>query len=392
MTEKINYLNSFRGIAAMVVVIWHFVADFFPAMLTMSTSMAHVSVVESWIRDTPLAVLYNGIFSVFVFFVLSGYVLTYKFFQTKDKEIIISSAARRYIRLFIPVMMSIFFAYSLMCVGFIFNVDAAAITKSKYLADFYNFEPNFITAIVQSCYGVFFGSSCSYNEVLWTMKFEFIGSMLVFALVLFSIKYKYRRLIYCLLLFVFSSTYYMAFILGMMISDIYNSDDVDRFRISNRVVITILLLSGLFLGSYNPESQSNPIYTAMNNNLFNNATTVYYSFGATLIIIALINSCILQSILNNKYLVFLGEISFSVYVLHRIIICSFSSWLFIQLYDSMSYLMAFMITFITSMVLIIMTSYIFYKTVDLNGIKLSKYIYKCIINMLNKRNNYTESR
>jgi peptidoglycan/LPS O-acetylase OafA/YrhL len=214
-----------------------------------------------------------------------------------------------------------------------------------------------------------------YNDVLWTIHIEFLGSMLVFALVYLFINYKKRRLLYYPLVFIFSSTYYMAFILGLILSDIYNSEDKARFRLTN-ITVFIALSLGLFLGSYSSQSHytiHHLMTTYMLNDIF-----VYYSFGAALIMLALLNSEKLQLILNNKYLVFLGKISFSVYLLHKIIMHSFSCWLFIQLYNYMSYTSSFMITFIVSMVLIIGMSYMFYLFIDLNGIRLSKWIYERI--------------
>jgi len=379
MTKKLGYLDSLRGLAALIVVLWHFAADFFPAMITMDATKIHVTIVESWIRDTPLAVIYSGAFAVCLFFVLSGYVLTYKFFQHKDEEIVVSGAMRRYVRLLIPVLTSILLAYLLMIAGLIFNKDAAVITKSEFLGGFYNFMPNLAGALSQAFYGVFFTTipgGFGYNEVLWTMQIELFGSMLVFALALFLIRLRSRRLLYYPLLFLFLNTYYMGFILGMILSDLYNSNDKDRFQIKNRALITALLFFGLFLGSYTQGSQHNPIYQIMNTQLFSNNVVVYYSLGASLIMVALLNSDTFKTILTNKYLVLLGEISFSVYVLHRIVICSFSSWLFVLLSHSTSYLTAFVVTFIVSMVIILFSSYLFYFFIDLNGIRLSKWIFE----------------
>lgn len=46
-------------------------------------------------------------------FVLSGFVLTFKFFKTGDSDIIKASAAKKYVRLVIPVLFSMLLFYLL---------------------------------------------------------------------------------------------------------------------------------------------------------------------------------------------------------------------------------------------------------------------------------------
>ncbi len=96
---KIIYLDGLRGLAAFIVVIYHHFYGFYPKFLYPSEDK-----VLTQLSGSPLNIFYNGNFAVYIFFILSGYVLTYKFFKTRNYGIIISSAARRYIRLLVPVL------------------------------------------------------------------------------------------------------------------------------------------------------------------------------------------------------------------------------------------------------------------------------------------------
>ena len=75
-----------------------------------------------------------GNFWVFVFFILSGFVLPLSWFRTRKPESITGAVFRRYIRLMIPYFITISFYY------FVANMDLtwrkkslAAVKKKSYL-------------------------------------------------------------------------------------------------------------------------------------------------------------------------------------------------------------------------------------------------------------------
>jgi peptidoglycan/LPS O-acetylase OafA/YrhL len=90
MAERIEYLEGLRGIAAFVVYVGHFCPLFIVSssfLLTLITGLF----------------FFGRLFSVCIFFVLSGYVLTYTFFSVRDHQVLVSAAVRRYLRLLVPV-------------------------------------------------------------------------------------------------------------------------------------------------------------------------------------------------------------------------------------------------------------------------------------------------
>ena len=67
---RLHQLDGLRGIAALTVVLYHYLSAFLPALTPDETANPH------WLSDTPLAVIFNGPFAVVVFFVLSGFVIS----------------------------------------------------------------------------------------------------------------------------------------------------------------------------------------------------------------------------------------------------------------------------------------------------------------------------
>ncbi len=85
--QRITYLDGLRGIAAMQVVLQHFVRAFAPG----------------WFA--PLGFLADGDFAVYVFFLLSGFVLTPSFARTPGD--VGGNLLRRVVRLAVPALVAV---------------------------------------------------------------------------------------------------------------------------------------------------------------------------------------------------------------------------------------------------------------------------------------------
>ena len=160
----------------------------------------------------------------------------------------------------------------------------------------------------------------------------------------------------------------------MLLSDLSTRQDGFFSRMKNKGLFVLLLLFGLFLGSY-PDARpvDGSIYEFMQG-LARQRT--YYIVGATLVMIALLKSTRLQSFLSLKPFVLLGRISFSMYVLHLIIIGSLSSYLFLLFAPYFSYHVAFALMFLISLPVILIAAYGMERTVDTAGIALSQWVYQ----------------
>ena len=383
MAEKITYLDGLRGIAAVNVMIMHFFVALAPAMVYGSELPSHLGGnLEQLFSTTPLGLIGAGNFSVCIFFVLSGYVLTQKYFKTKENGVIISSAVRRYLRLFIPVLATVMLSYLLASAGlYRYYLETMVISASSNYRDYWTFTPDIVDAVKQAVWGSFFvGGKTPYNPVLWTMKIEFFGSMLVFAMALLFGSLRNRWTFYLASAVLFLNSYYLAFIIGMVFADTFNSK-MPVFKTGNKIILSIILIFGLFLGSYpiNPVTNDS-LYGFLNTGFFKTPKVTYHIIGAGMIMYVLLNSRRLQNFFSSPVPVFLGKISYSLYLIHFLVISSFTCALFLVLYPVLPYGAAVLISCVCSLFLIIPLSYLFYKYVDTAGVELSKLFYNWLVN------------
>lgn len=368
--KKIESLEGLRGLAAFVVVLFHFFSIYFPALVNGTPDQVMTkSGMELIISTSPLNIVYNGSFSVYVFFVLSGYVLSYKFFRTGDNEVITASAFKRYFRLVIPVV------FSVLCMYVIYALNLSFVPKHS-IVDF-----SLKNALYEGLFGAFFRHNSFYNPVLWTMNYEFIGSFLVFALCLIFGKNKNRIWGYLLFIAIFWNTQYLAFILGMTLSDWTSKRDK---LMNGRLIKFILLGIALFIGSYPSTigilpgsiNISSTMYSFMH---FKSISAMFYhTIGAAILVAVMLHSKTLNMIFSSYLFQFLGLISFSMYVIHPAIMTLSAKYFYDLIsvhFPSSPHEYRFLTMFLACTTIIFIVSYFMAKYVDRAGVKLANFMY-----------------
>jgi peptidoglycan/LPS O-acetylase OafA/YrhL len=215
-------LETLRDIAALSVVFWHSMLGFFPAL---SGTVADLKDQPSLV-GSPIYGLINGPAAVALFFVLSGYVLTRKALITSNAAILARNAVKRWPRLAGPTTVATLLSWLGFELGTYHHVEVGAMTQSPWLSSFAAagdkpFEPRFTEALLQGLYRTFFHGDFWYDSSLWTMKYEFIGSFVAFGLAAILIATPSRTfrvllvLISLLLVVDLGNRWYAAFPLGV---------------------------------------------------------------------------------------------------------------------------------------------------------------------------------
>lgn len=230
--------------------------------------------------------------------------------------------------------------------------------------------------------GNFFLYKDFYNPVLWTMTYELFGSFMIFYFLFFLGDKPWRYIVYPVVFVAFWNSYYLAFFIGLLLSDLHNSGSNHLSMIKNKYVIFLIASVGLFLGSFPLIKNQGIIYDWMVFPITNVPLYVFYHIiGAALFLLALLTSSRLQAFFSRNVFSYLGKISFSLYLIHFTILNSFSVWIFKKLSFYFSYHLSFFFTISVSMPIIFVLSHLMSRYVDEKTVLfLSKVTQKSFLN------------
>jgi peptidoglycan/LPS O-acetylase OafA/YrhL len=371
-------LEGLRGIAAVIVVIFHFLVLFYPVLFYSVGALAPVQHfrLEENIHGTPLLAFLSGTFSVAVFFVLSGFVLSVGFFSSKDSQIIKRLAAKRYLRLMLPALASILIALFFIKIGFSHFNEVREVTQSSAVPLMWSRHPDLFTAIYEGLVTIFVNSPVNnFNPALWTMKYEFIGSFMVFGIALLFAHSKWRWLVYLAVIVGTHSNWYLGFILGMMLADLYVHRREVLKNIPQPAYAGILIL-GICMGAF-PRSTSldSTIYGhIMLPWLTEGANRGFFTtLGALCIVIAAIGLLRFKKVLSGKLLSQLGKYTYSLYLVHQPLVYVVGTSLFMVFLATMGYNKAVLLAFLCTVPVIALATVLFHRFIELPSIKISTY-------------------
>ena len=314
MSGKINSAESIRGLACLAVVFSHLAMSFFPYLhhfdINETTDIKWVNA----IHHSPFGFLYSGDAAVFVFFVLSGFVLSYAILKSPDQFSykIKSMMIKRYPRLMIPALTSCLIIWSVF--QFI-HIDSQHVGGWLQAFTAQNFSLK--QAFYEGTIGAFLFSDSNINWVLWTMTIELMGSFALFFLLYLYHNKKTAFFIASLLIpclayywrgqgFCFGIS---SFIFGMYIY-LYAKP------IKSMTAVMMLLLGLYFAGAHNTSSAYSWIHQ-----ILGEATYDYCNFFAgVLIVYSILMNPVLSKALDHPILVWLGKLSFSIYLLHLLML------------------------------------------------------------------------
>lgn len=331
---------------------------------------------EKQAYGNPLMVFLSGTFAVAIFFVLSGFVLSIGYFQTGNESIIRKLATKRYLRLMLPALASVLICYALIKFGLNNASAAAAFTHSGWLGPRWGFEPHLLGAIVDAAWGIFIKSGSIYNNVLWTMSFEFVGSFIVFGSLLLFGKSQRRWILYVCLIFLTWNTWFLAFVAGMILADMTAGGFIQSKARKLWQIVPLIVL-GLFLGGYPLMGATGTIYDHITPNALIgrvNFISIYTTIGATILVTLTVACAQITRLLKSKYMSELGAYTFSLYLVHIPILFSFTTFAFLHLHNHFGYNTSVLLSLAASIPIVAGATYLFRRFVDTPAIKFSGYI------------------
>ena len=386
--SKLLAVEGLRGVACLMVVLSHICLTFYPYLVSSGGRYSRGyegtigRIFEGFIFDSPLTFVFSGQYAVFVFFVLSGYILTEVANRPEKKlERIAKMSLKRYPRLMIPALFSTIFVY------YLFEYTAVSSSLvSNWINEFGQFDKSLSTAIYSGAIDAFFVSgSSNYNWVLWTMQIELIGSIIIFfcCINISFINIRALPLFIVLVIFILfflnilgavPSVGLIAFIVGYYFSRI-------GLPVSNNLGV-LLFVIGLYLAGAHNDSIS---YSFIQSLLGGKMSLVLNFFSGIFIVYSIIFNKRLHYLFSNYIFVFLGKVSFSVYVIHLPIIAVFGVGLFEVIFEiTQSYYLSSFIASLSSIIVIYLISILVYKYIDVSGMKISDVFAKTILKSYTK--------
>lgn len=371
--SKISSVEGLRGWASFTVLISHLSLVYFPYLHAFrGKADPQVNSIQAWVHESPFGFFYSGTSAVYVFFVLSGFILSKVSLRKADKfGNVVSMMWRRYPRLMLPAVASCVIAY---WVAFVGGGDVTDLSYwiQKYLANFEGYS--FGGAIYSGVFEVFFGAGKSaYNPVLWTMQIELFGSFLIFLLCYnrlnAMIPWLASLVIICLLVLNYSGVVSSNFSLG-------GAAFVGGYLIAiygNYVRLPISLscmLVGLYLaGAHNGSASYTYIYQLLGGQTYKICNFISGFF----LVYAVVFSRTLGSILSTDISMYLGRLSFSVYLVQMPILALIGGRTFQFFYDVCgNYNVAALGSSFVLIVLVYWIAHLFYECVDKRAIQFSK--------------------
>ncbi len=270
--------------------------------------------VQKFLHHSIFGFLYSGTSAVFVFFVMSGIVLSRGIEKRSDEYYFVTSFTR-YFRLAIPATFSCLLMFVVLF--FISASDQHIPGVSGWLEPFFIKYPSLIDAFSYGAAGAFIGppvwSGHIYNPVLWTMKVELIGSLFVYVACVF---FKRSKILSLAVFFVLSmailpfSTLIALSMVCFFFGFVYSAFNINY---KNNLLGVMLVIIGLYLAGVHNDSES---YRWLTNVVKGRSYLLFNFISGIMIVYGVLTSNLISRALENSLLVYLGKLSFPIYVIH----------------------------------------------------------------------------
>lgn len=350
--KKLVYLDGLKGVGCMIVFMTHFVFAFYYGMYHFQPESCHLpGNLDIVIGKSPLNVLFNGNTAVRLFLVLSGYLLCRSYFLTGDKRRLKTGAVKRYFRLMPPVLVVNVLIYICMCLGLYQNPQAAVLAGSEeWFAGFNAFSPSFLGMLKESLFGCFFLGDNAYNGVLWTLRMLFLGAWLDYALAAFVSGKRFRYAVYGVLAVLLLRSDFLGMLLGYVLCDFMHTEWNLKKRLCGCVPLNwALFLIGLYFMCYPSAGfgYEGTIWAVLPFVFVN----YYHIFGVLCFVFAVLNLEPVQRFFSMGIFRYLGRISYSLYLVHFLVIATFGAWFLLTFHSVLGYNLASLLNLILTVLI-----------------------------------------
>jgi peptidoglycan/LPS O-acetylase OafA/YrhL len=384
---KLAFIEGMRGIAACQVILLHYCAAFLPLFARVGGS-SHYGW-EQALSRSPLFALIDGYSAVYLFFVMSGFVLAGSFVRTPRALPLL--AAKRLLRLFVPVAAAFLIGVLLTSIlpqartaalryagsGWLAALGQNPMTGAALLRD------GLLHSMLIGYQGssIFAGAAApiatAINAPTWTLHAEFWGSMLVLALAA-AFRRLPRPLFWCgfaALAVLLGTSHFSLFLLGFFLYTRQAALLAARGRLAT-LGGALLFALGLAVCVAKDSAALAAVDAAARALGVLSAESDFHwqsQVGAALMFIGALLCAPLRRPFGSAAAQWLGRLSFSVYLLHFPILLTVGCLVFAQLAPA-SYALALAGALGAGVALTFACAVLFERQVDRRAIAWSRRI------------------
>jgi peptidoglycan/LPS O-acetylase OafA/YrhL len=313
-TGRLVPLEGLRGIAAVIVMLGHMVRGLVPPD---HGSLDVLNQLHRW--------LLNGGAAVSVFFVLSGFILSLPFAKDRSLARVLTSLLKRWPRLAVLTTLACLFSWGTIALSQDYYEQAAAVTGNKWMASHFNaplhgHDISWMAALRNGLYEVFLFGDVKFDSPLWTMRIELFGSLAIFiaAPVLFGLKSWPLRLAAIATAMAaagisFPMTYFSDFLVGAILAMLFAENRMPSF---SNIQAAGAVIAGLYLFCFST-AENHHIHAPIKALMPAGETAHFvWDVSAVLIIMVLLGNPFLCRLFSKKWAVWLGLLSFPLYLVH----------------------------------------------------------------------------
>lgn len=387
--KKLGHLEGLRGFAALAVVFFHVRLYFLPGSFPDEISFSFFS-----ISNHLFSGITDGGLAVYIFWIMSGYAISIGVFRRKGEacgKYLLESFLKRHLRLMPPVLVSAILAYLLLSGNFLFHhqaIESYELSGKSVLGSFWDFEPSLLLAAKEGVFGAFFSynGASSYNRVFWTIGPELIGSYLVYILLALLRGYYFHWLVYGFLFMALVSVRppLAAFLVGLAYVDYdMNREGGEKYSklfsgfhslgfilFKNPIVYVSLLLFFLVACGHQYGSGRVSSLVDLLAAAFVTRLAFYNQF---------FNQC-----LSSKIGLFLGRVSFGVYLTHVLVIASIGCAI-PTFFPALNFEFSISLVLLVSVLSSIVCGQTMYLSVDRHSQKFATNIVSKVLGVMRKR-------
>jgi peptidoglycan/LPS O-acetylase OafA/YrhL len=399
------WLNGVRGIAALIVIFVHFIAG--EVEVGFRGYFAEPAEENRYFFQLPpFRIIFADQAMVALFFIVSAYSVSIKPLQLRDYaprerflDGLASSVFRRPFRLFAPVIV----LETISHIAFYFGLYPWVQLHEYHLQTAWEVALHYLGFILALLHPFTAALPIALNIQVWTIPVEARGSFIVFLLILATSHMStFGRLLTLAAttwftiweldwwLFTFVSGLVICEIRGILDARALDSLNSARFRrASNSIYIRTanwcIFILGFFLLCIPEQPTDNPwvgeysilgAFDVAHFELFAKISHMWRSLGGVMCIFAMSSSSALQAPFNSSFAQYLGKISFGLYLTHLMVIRLARDEL-IQLTwwavgDDNAWGWVGAAAVLTPVIFAV--AHVFYLLVDLNSVRLSRWI------------------